>query len=176
MSKTCPVCDGRHGAWSCKKFRELKPWEKWNSAKRYKLCFRCLNQNHIGSSRTATRVGGKDGCQKTHHVLLHTTMNVTIPAKKDAAKVTKSTCIGTQTEAKIDTQPEDNASDNVSRVHTTLKQTSKDRKGFIALRTVPVILKNGSREITVYALLDDSSAKTYINAEVAAELGLQGTF
>ena len=36
--------------------------------------------------------------------------------------------------------------------------------GSIALRTVPV----------VNALLDDASTKTYVNADVAAELGLQG--
>ena len=45
---------------------------------------------------------------------------------------------------------------------------------FIALCTVPVILKNGNRSIKVNALLDDASTKTYINVDVAAELGLQG--
>ena len=41
-----------------------------------------------------------------------------------------------------------------------------------ALRTVPVILKNGNRAIKVNALLDEASTKTYINADVASELGL----
>ena len=45
---------------------------------------------------------------------------------------------------------------------------------FIALRTVPIILKNGNQSIKVNALLDDASTKTYINADVTAELGLQG--
>ena len=45
---------------------------------------------------------------------------------------------------------------------------------FIALRTVPVILKNGDRSLKVNALLDDASTKTYINSDVAAQLGLQG--
>ena len=44
---------------------------------------------------------------------------------------------------------------------------------FIAFRTVPVILKNGDRPMKVNALLDDASTKTYVNADVAAELGLQ---
>ncbi|CAC5374177.1 unnamed protein product [Mytilus coruscus] len=49
----------------------------------------------------------------------------------------------------------------------------RDRKSnFVTLRTVPVILKNENR--TVNALLYDASTKTYINADVAAELGLQG--
>ena len=46
--------------------------------------------------------------------------------------------------------------------------------GTIALRTIPVYLKNGTRKIKVNALLDDASTKTYINSDVAAELGLQG--
>ena len=41
------------------------------------------------------------------------------------------------------------------------------------MRTVPVILKNGDRKIKVNALLDEASTKTYINTDVAAELGLQ---
>ncbi|CAH3022996.1 unnamed protein product, partial [Porites evermanni] len=45
---------------------------------------------------------------------------------------------------------------------------------FLALRTIPVILKNGNRAIKVNALLDEASTKTYINADMASELRLQG--
>ena len=44
----------------------------------------------------------------------------------------------------------------------------------IALRTIHVYLKNGSRRLRVNALLDDASSKTYINSDVAAKMGLQG--
>ena len=37
-----------------------------------------------------------------------------------------------------------------------------------------MILKNGNRAIKVNALLDEASTKTYINADVASELELQG--
>ena len=46
--------------------------------------------------------------------------------------------------------------------------------GNIALRTIPVYPKSGNRKLKVNALLDDASTKTYINADIAAELGLQG--
>ena len=42
--------------------------------------------------------------------------------------------------------------------------------GGIALRTIPVYLKSGSRRLRVNALLDDASTKTYINSDVAAEM------
>ena len=46
---------------------------------------------------------------------------------------------------------------------------------FIALRTVPIVLKNGNRTMQVNALLDDASTKTYVNANVTKQLELQGT-
>ena len=44
----------------------------------------------------------------------------------------------------------------------------------IAMRTIPVLIENASRKLQVNALLDDCSTKTYINADIAAELGLEG--
>ena len=37
-----------------------------------------------------------------------------------------------------------------------------------------MILKNGNRKVQVKALLNEASTKTYINADVASELGLEG--
>ena len=51
----------------------------------------------------------------------------------------------------------------------------KETRGeYGVLKTVPAVLKNGARRMVVNALLDDASTKTYINSDVAAELGLQG--
>ena len=41
----------------------------------------------------------------------------------------------------------------------------------VAMRTVPVLLGNGKRKVN--ALLDDCSTKTYLNADVVSELGLE---
>ena len=43
----------------------------------------------------------------------------------------------------------------------------------MALREIPVFLRNGQKMVKVNALLDDASTKTYVNSDVAAELGLQ---
>ena len=50
---------------------------------------------------------------------------------------------------------------------------NNSRADFIAFGTVPIILKNGNRSLKVNALLDEASTKTYLNADVAAELALQ---
>ena len=55
----------------------------------------------------------------------------------------------------------------------TMKSKTSKRMGNVALRTLTVYLKNGDCELKISALLDDASTKIYINADVAAELGLQ---
>ena len=71
------------------------------------------------------------------------------------------------------TPPQDTVEQATERSHITLTSQSAQPR-FVALRTVPVFLKNGNRKIKVNALLDKASTKTYLNAEVAAELGLHG--
>ena len=56
----------------------------------------------------------------------------------------------------------------------TMVTQSNIRANFIRLRTVPVILKNGERSLKINALLDNASTKSCINADVVAELGIQG--
>ena len=69
--------------------------------------------------------------------------------------------------------PREPGDKQAERSHTTATAEGT-QTGFLALRTVPVILKNGNRAIKVNALLDEASTKTYINADVASEIGLQG--
>ena len=56
----------------------------------------------------------------------------------------------------------------------TMVAQNRTKPPFIGLRTVPVILLNKDRSLRVNALLDDASTKTYLNANIAKELGLQG--
>ena len=65
--------------------------------------------------------------------------------------------------------------DQANNTYTTMTPSdAAQTSGTIALRTIPVHLKNGTKRIKVNAILDDASTKTYINSDVAAELGLQG--
>ena len=93
--------------------------------------------------------------------------------KTDARKI-KTTYSATQTDTKTESKNEANFRESNARSHSTRNQVSKDQGELIALRMVPVVLKNRNREVKVNALLDDASTKSYINADVAAELGLQG--
>ena len=51
---------------------------------------------------------------------------------------------------------------------------NQEREQEVALRTVPITLKNGNRRVTVNCLLDEGSDTTYVNEDVVNELGLTG--
>ena len=67
----CQVCRQKHKIWQCKVFKQEGVSERWNIAKRFKLCYRCLAEGHRGKSCQRTRQCGKNGCHKVHHRLLH---------------------------------------------------------------------------------------------------------
>ena len=60
---------------------------------------------------------------------------------------------------------------------TTTMVTSKppEQAHFVALRTVPVVVKNRGLRLVLKVLANDTRTKTYINGDAASELGLKGT-
>ena len=69
------VCNGRHGVWACDAFRNMNIQQRWNVAKQFKLCFRCLGDDHSGNQCTQSRVCDIHECQETHNKLLHSMGN-----------------------------------------------------------------------------------------------------
>ena len=183
------MCKGHHGVWRCDKFKDLPVQERWNTAKRLKVCFRCLGGAHRGQSCVKTRVCGISNYKDNHNRLLHVSKGQTqadqrqpvetgpTTDKNEAAQVISNTKSETKPENEkvslVLLPPREPGDKQAERSHTTTTAEGT-QTGFLALRTVPVILKNGNRAIKLNALLDEVSTKTYINANVASELGLQG--
>ncbi|XP_048247011.1 uncharacterized protein LOC124151440 [Haliotis rufescens] len=166
------VCFGnQHALWACKVFKGLSGDERWNFAKQHKLCFRCLGQFHLGSQCKFIKQCGIDGCKRTHNRLLHdTTVNRSQLRNKTSKPSTDEDLIP---EASGNASSESySQSVTKERAHTTVPVPETS---LTALRTVPVVLRYGKRSMCVNALLDDASSRSYINDDVAAELGLQGT-
>ena len=149
--KQCIVCKQSHRLWSCSEFKDQDVSKRWELAKKYRLCFKCMNGNHMAKDCRSSRICGLDGCTETHNRLLH--------KQKESVSARK-----TESSHEEEVPPQQTS-------HTTAFKVEPD---FISLRTVPVVLKNGKKKIVVNALLDDGSTKTYINSDVAAELGLSG--
>ena len=182
------VCNGQHGVWRCDKFKDLGIQERWNTAKRLNLCFRCLGGDHRGQTCVRSRMCGITNCRETHNRLLLVSKNRVQAERKQVVKEStpdKTTTACDLLDAKSEPPHEnekvplvllplrESGDQQVERSHTTTTiggaQTS-----FLSLRTVPVIVKNGDRKVKVSALLDEASTKTYNNCDVAGELRLQG--
>ena len=139
---------------------------------RLQLCYRCLAQGHQGKSCPQSRPCGQDGCIGLHHRLRHKQGSIEQkPLSLDNTELKRigdddmnkpfkdrNTCL---TEGKEQTE------------QTTMVTQSHVRADFIRLRTVQVIFTNGGRSLKINALLDDLSTRTYVNPDVAAELGLK---
>ena len=185
----CKVCSGHHGVWRCKKFKAMSLPERWAAAKSLKLCYRCLGGDHSGEACVRSRICGINSCKKTHNRLLHRNP---VPSERsdqvnsrDQRETVQGPSDDTQPDAGSETNngiernpvvfspPQEPVEQLTERSHTTVT-THGVQPRFVALRTVPVFLKNGHRRIKVNALLDEASTKTYLNADVAAELELQG--
>ena len=177
----CQLCRKRHGIWKCQTFIEKNVSKRWNLAKLFQLCYRCLAEGHYGNSCPRSQPCGQNGCLKLHHRLLH---------QDDCqSKVTEQTQSNTKPNIFGNAEPNQGRPEsgaylidsatfgmegNGREKQTTMMAQECIETEFIALRTVPVILRNGSRSLKVNALLDDASTKTYVSEEVAAELGLRG--
>ncbi|CAB3990844.1 Hypothetical predicted protein, partial [Paramuricea clavata] len=69
--KKCQVCTEIHPIWKCTKYRDQSIEDKWKMAKKLGLCYRCLGDNHLGNACKWNRQCNIDGCNETHHYLLH---------------------------------------------------------------------------------------------------------
>ena len=179
--RLCKVCNGKHGVWACDAFRNMDMRQRWNVAKQFKLCFRCLGDDHNGNQCIRSRVCDIHGCQETHSRLLHIMEN-RITGKQTSDETRKPEASNQQAVSSSSQQQLSSSAMEGKHLQrnfatqTTMVCSESNVKGATALRTIPVILKNGCRKLKVNALLDDASTQTYVNADVAAELGLSGAF
>ena len=181
---SCPECVEQHGLWACEKFKKLQVNPRWAKAKEWHLCYRCLQQGHRGDDCPRTRVCNIDGCKSNHHRLLHRSAQqiVTHVQTPHKASTRKSKDESSSSLKSKELKKEDGSSDNcfgtvtqeVMDGESALLSTSKAKRRPISLRTIPVFLQSNGKRLKVNALLDDGSTRTFVNEDVATELGLSG--
>ena len=164
--KKCAVCEETHPIWWCSTFKVKSADEKWRLAKKLGLCYRCLGDDHLGNACKRSKSCHIGGCKENHHYLLHREKSPLprIETKKEESKEgdkKKDNGSGCDTEG--------------DRQSKSYGATQGQETKFIALRTVPVVLKNGDKKIHVNCLLDEGSDTTYVNEDVVEALGLQGS-
>ncbi|CAB3981674.1 Hypothetical predicted protein [Paramuricea clavata] len=171
----CSACAGSHPIWKCDSFRNQAIDEKWKIARRVGLCYRCLGKDHLGSSCTRSRQCNINGCKETHHRLLHGQRRVNTKGPNQDSNVTEKPPMKQMVPEKKNLQEQALGMEGDGNTQaTTMKTSTAHDTKKIALRTIPVILKSGTRKVYVNCLLDEGSDTTYINEDVIEELGLTG--
>jgi hypothetical protein len=111
-----------------------------------------------------------NGCKETHHRLLHGQRRVNTKGLNQDSNVAEKPPMKQMDPEKKNLQEQALGTEGNGNTQATTMKTSADhdtRK--IALRTFPVILKNGTRKVHVNCLLDEGSDTTYINEDVIEE-------
>ena len=153
------MCNRKHGVWSCEVFQRMDINNKWSAVKKEKLCFCCLGDDHYSKDCKRRKCGVQD-CDKNHQKLL-------LFQKKDDSRKRSGNGASGQDGPRSSQIKHDGSGDQTSTVSNNDSQ--------VALRAIPVILSNGRSKFVVNALLNDGSTKSYLNSDVAFQLGTHGT-
>ncbi|XP_049874507.1 uncharacterized protein LOC126372702 [Pectinophora gossypiella] len=147
--KQCPVCEKEtHHVTECADFKKTEVNERWETAKKHRLCFRCLKRRKFGHT-CPTRRCDVGGCKYSHHRLLHSE-----PEQRASIHA------GTH----IEEDP----------VIATIASTRERKNTTALLKILPVRVSGPKGTHCTYALLDDGSTCTLIEAAVAEHIGVSG--
>ncbi|XP_055915434.1 uncharacterized protein LOC129948452 [Eupeodes corollae] len=146
----CSICQCNHRTPECKQFLGCSVSDRWAQAKRSRLCFTCLEVGHaLRNCRRRRKPCGVDGCQRSHHQLLHDPQQLaSVPGTK------------------LDISQKKEA------VLSCLAKPEKNSK--LLFRVLPVILYGPLKRVETYALMDEGSSITMMDSSLIEELGLNG--
>lgn len=153
----CLICQNSHKVYECKQFLELAVSERWTQAKKRRLCFTCLEVGHATRNcHRRRRPCGVDGCQKSHHQLLHE------PSYQPITGNVQAPCIQQHGEINQMKEPVLNC------------VSCPDNKTKLLFRVLPVTLHGSLKRVDTFALLDEGSSITMLDSSLVEELGLKG--
>ena len=140
----CASCKGYHSLDRCPKFQGMSVDDRITLVKKERLCFNCLRPFHQVSDCYKESTCKSRGCTTKHSYWLH--------KREGTTEKQNETCL----------------------VTTKVRSDPEEKRRWISLRTIPVILEVRGREIKVNALLDDASTVSYVSERVVSELGITG--
>lgn len=149
QEKFCFQCEGEHWLTECPKFREATVNERWEVAKKQRLCFRCLRRRHM---RTNCKGRSCKKCKRPHHTALHSEpTKTTAPPPQQATPVI-----------------EDTEKEAAKPVYATADGTQ------VYLKMLPVDVYGPKGSARILALLDEGSTVSLMDADIAVRIGVTG--
>ena len=145
QQKKCGFCKRPgHAVDKCTRFRTAPLYARWNWACAEHVCFRCLLRGHSANECKAKKSCGEDGCESSHHRLLH--------RKKQSRP--EEPAAHAETEASFSGHGSNTTS--------------------VLLRILPVTVSGPSGHVETFALLDEGSTATLLDAKIAHQIGATG--
>ena len=145
-TKQCPLKDGDLKIWMCTKFKQQGVNERYETMKKYKHCFCCLN-SHLMKDCKSDRVCGVNGCTKKHNKLLHSDTPKTEKDKKSEEPLSQNRAGGSS-------------------------MLSTGSSGFLQL--IPISIGNEKRGVETIALCDTGSTVSFMDKTLINLLKLKG--
>ena len=71
----CKLCNDKHQIDECEKYKKIEIKEKWDTATKLGVCFKCLKKSHLAKKCKNNTKCGIESCQLEHHELLHRNKN-----------------------------------------------------------------------------------------------------
>ena len=171
----CGVCrTDTHEIVECVTFLALPHNEKWESVKKNRLCFLCLNGNH---QRTSCEEKRCEECNGPHHTLLHN------PLKRQDGYTVNTTnlisdrldnyrCCADGNHINIVNRPE--CGKQAITVNSSDQSTGMGQPRRSMLPIVKSVVINGNARVTATTLLDGGSEIHIMNSKLCNRLGLKG--
>ena len=165
LISSCIVCKGSHRLWECCVFKEKTPTQRAKFVAEAKLYFICLRDKHKFRQCKSPRKCRKDGCNRSHNILLHGAERV-FPAKSSTNNNinTWNSNAGTNRPSTGQQQPSKN---------TTLSSVT-DVKGLLQVTELKPTNSSGT-STTALILCDTACSNSLVSDSLAARFGLQDT-
>lgn len=195
----CVSCGGDHDLERCDELAKMNVDDRWAVVRAKGVCYGCLQYGHILPSCDRKRQCGLDGCGQWHHRKLHYKKATEEAAKQRVPMAAPS---GQSSAVTRRAQSRRYSANKAQRTHTYqptspapaaprpsaaegLRTSGADpvpainhcremeRKSTL-FRVVPVTIHGRNDDVSTFALLDEGSSITLIDADLANQLGIQG--
>ncbi|XP_072375544.1 uncharacterized protein [Diabrotica undecimpunctata] len=150
----CKLCNQRDckKIAGCSEFQRYSLSQRWEAVKALNLCRLCLKKHRFPCKYPVKC--NKEECQRKHHPLLHEFSEQV--SNKSTKLIKKESGMQTVESHLLSADEESNAHQGTR------------------FRILPVVLRNGSREVTTFAFLDEGSSVTLLEESVAKKLNIMG--
>ena len=149
----CKICGKKHKVWQCDILKNTSKQQTWETVKTPELCFCCFEGHKVAKCSWGSTFD-IDGYLKKNNRMSHS-------ANQEDKLEQNPAC-----------QSQISLMEREEQQSTPFMVTECQRLGCISLPTRPTIVKNGSKGLTVNALLYGGSTQTNLNADIAATLNL----